>query len=218
MRAGRWLVLGDPSFLVFGALARRIKALDRPEIEWRLVDVKLPVVTAIFHPGGDEGICRLGYMPHVVYIHIMTRMDDLFDDVAGRCAAVRTLGTARVITRHFDVALRPVGLTITQFTLLVTIGQMKPESISQIGQWLNIDRTSLTRNLKPLEDAGYVTRGKEGPARKRKIDLTPAGAQILEKAYPLWQKAQGKVEARFSGDGYNDAKMALKSLRSVGSA
>ena len=81
MRAGRWLVLGDPSFLVFGALARRIKALDRPEIERRLVDVKLPVVTAIFHPGDDEGICRLGYVPHVVYIHMMTRMDDLFDDV-----------------------------------------------------------------------------------------------------------------------------------------
>ncbi|KDA03382.1 transcriptional regulator [Hyphomonas oceanitis SCH89] len=152
-----------------------------------------------------------------MYIHIMTKMDDLFDDVAGRCAAVRTLGTARVITRHFDDALRPVGLTITQFTLLITIGRMKPESISEIGQWLNIDRTSLTRNLKPLEDAGYVIRGKEGPARKRKIDLTTAGAQILEKAYPLWQRAQGQVEARFPGDAYEEAKLALISLRSIGS-
>lgn len=147
----------------------------------------------------------------------MSKMDDLLNDVTSRCAAVRTLGAARAMTRHFDDALRPVGLTVTQFSLLVTIARMQPDSISEIGQWLSIDRTSLTRNLKPLEEAGYVIRGEEGAARKRKIDLTPDGAQILKKAYPLWQKAQAQVEASFSGDAYDLAKSSLRTLRSIGS-
>lgn len=92
----------------------------------------------------------------------MAKLDKIFEDVSGRCAAVRTLSAARVMTRHFDEALRSTGLTITQFTLLVTIGMTEPDSISEMGQWLNLDRTTLTRNLKPLETAGYVVRGEEG--------------------------------------------------------
>ncbi len=145
----------------------------------------------------------------------MAKLDKIFEDVSGRCAAVRTLSAARVMTRHFDEALRPTGLTITQFTLLVTIGMTEPDSISEMGQWLNLDRTTLTRNLKPLETAGYVVRGEEGPARKRKITLTPAGQDILKTAYPLWQKAQKEVEGSFPGDGYAGAKATLKALRAV---
>ena len=114
----------------------------------------------------------------------MAKLDKIFEDVSGRCAAVRTLSAARVMTRHFDEALRSTGLTIT-------------------------------RNLKPLETAGYVVRGEEGPARKRKITLTPAGQDILKTAYPLWQKAQKEVEGSFPGDGYAGAKATLKALRAV---
>jgi DNA-binding MarR family transcriptional regulator len=145
----------------------------------------------------------------------MAKLDKIFEDVSGRCAGVRTLSAARVMTRHFDDALRPTGLTITQFTLLITIGMTEPDSISEMGHWLSLDRTSLTRNLKPLETAGYVVRGEEGPARKRKITLTPAGKDILKTAYPLWQKAQKEVEAGFPGDGYADVKATLKALRAV---
>lgn len=151
----------------------------------------------------------------VVYAHDMAKQIEMFDDVISRCAAVRTLRAARVMTRHFDDALRPVGLTVTQFTLLITIGRHSPESISEIGQWLSIDRTSLTRNLKPLEAVGYVTRGDEGAGRKRKIALTPAGEDILQKAYPLWEAAQTRVEDSFPGAAYAGAKDVLKTLRRI---
>lgn len=145
----------------------------------------------------------------------MTKLNTIFDDVAGRCAAVRTLSASRSMTRHYDDALRPLGLTITQFTLLISIGYMQPESITEIATALNIDRTSLTRNLKPLEAAGYVTRGHEGSQRRRRIELTAAGKQIVSKAYPLWQAAQRQVEAAFGPGDFKDAMATLATLVGV---
>ena len=146
---------------------------------------------------------------------MMVKNEDIFDDVIGRCAAVRTLSAARAMTRLFDSALRPVDLTITQFTLLITIGRARPESISKIGDWLNIERTSLTRNIKLLEIAGYVSRGDEGMRRRRQIKLTPAGHGVLRRAYPLWQTAQERVEVEFKEGGYAEAKRSLRTLRTV---
>lgn len=145
----------------------------------------------------------------------MSEVDALLKDVVGRCTAVRTLSTGRAITRHYDNALRPVGLTITQFSLLVTIGRAKPDSITATGRWLGIDRTSLTRNLKPLEAAGYVVRGAEGAKRQRSISLTPAGRRILKKAYPLWQEAQSEAESQFTGNKHGEAMKALATLRGL---
>ena len=135
-----------------------------------------------------------------------------FDEVIANCAAVRTLSAARAITKIYSDTLRPTGITITQFTLLITIGRAKPESISEIGKWLNIDRTSLTRNLKPLEAAGLVTRANEGPKRKRQIKLTKKGEEVLQSSFPLWQKAQEKVHAKFKNKDFLNAMRALEVL------
>jgi len=146
---------------------------------------------------------------------MMVKNEEMLDDVIGRCAAVRTLSAARTMTRLYDDALRPVGLTITQFTLLVTIGRARPDSISSISEWLNIDRTSLTRNIKLLEVAGYVKRGDEGQRHRRQIELTSAGHRVLRQAYPLWQAAQERVEGEFSQKGFSEAKKSLRALRTT---
>jgi DNA-binding MarR family transcriptional regulator len=110
------------------------------------------------------------------------------------CSASRLLRAARVVTRHYDDALRPAGITITQFGLLNMIQRYEPESISDVAQMLDIDRTTLSRNLKPLEKAGLVFRGNEGESRRRRVLLTTLGVTKLKEAYPLWQKAQGRIE------------------------
>lgn len=135
-----------------------------------------------------------------------------FDEVIANCAAVRTLSAARTVTKIYGDTLRPLGITITQFTLLITIGRVRPESISEIGQWLNIDRTSLTRNLKPLEAAGLVIRADEGPQRKREIKLTKKGEETLRSAYPLWRSAQDQVEAKFDKKEFATAMRSLETL------
>jgi DNA-binding MarR family transcriptional regulator len=118
--------------------------------------------------------------------------DELLSEVTGTCVAGRVLRAARLITRHYDDALRPTGLTITQFGLLHVIGRYEPDSISRVAELMNLDRTSLSRNLKPLEKAGYVHRGNEGTGRKRRVLLTTLGLKKLEEARPYWKAAQAK--------------------------
>lgn len=143
------------------------------------------------------------------------KTSEIVKDVVSCCAGVRVLSSARAITRHYDTALRPVGLTITQFTLLVGIDAIKPTSISQIGDWLSIERTSVTRNLKPLEARGLIERGPEGAARMRPVNLTKAGREELKRAYPLWQSAQAEVEGLFTKSGFQEAMDVLGTLRMV---
>ncbi|MEP3246450.1 MAG: MarR family transcriptional regulator [Sneathiella sp.] len=139
----------------------------------------------------------------------------MYRNVTERCAGVRVLSAARSMTRLFDAALRPTGLTITQFTLLITIGRTRPESVSKIGTWLNIDRTSLTRNIKLLEEAGYVTRGAEGPGRRRRIQLNQAGHDILQAAYPKWLAVQERIEAELSEEVYDNTMASLGVLNKL---
>lgn len=142
----------------------------------------------------------------------MIKAEEMLEDVIARCAGVRTLSAARAVNRHFDAALRPAELTITQFTLLVIIGAKSPDSISQIGDWLSIERTSVTRNLKPLERRGFVARGAEGAARMRAVSLTKDGFRKLKSAYPLWKSAQGELEETLDGE-HQSAMKSLAALR-----
>ena len=119
----------------------------------------------------------------------------IYEAVTGRCAAGRILRAARSVTRLFDEALRPAGLTITQLGLLSAIGRFEPSSISELAELMCNDRTTLSRNLKPLEAAGLVFRGTEGASRKRRLLLTTLGQQKLEEAYPLWQSVQDRIES-----------------------
>ena len=85
----------------------------------------------------------------------------MIKSITGRCLAVRTLSAARAISRRYDTALRPVGLTITQFTLLAAIAQTRPNSISEIAERLSMERTSLTRGAKLLEASDLIERSGE---------------------------------------------------------
>ena len=143
----------------------------------------------------------------------MTDITEIADDVASRCAAVRTLSTARAVTRHYDDALRPVKLTITQFTLMVTIAKTSPESISQVADQLSMDRTSVSRNLALLEKNGLIERGSQAAARKRPVSLSRAGEARLQQAYKLWNGAQSQIEKQLSRRTFGNAMRAMKDLR-----
>ena len=136
------------------------------------------------------------------------------DDIIRRCMAVRTLSAARALARRYDAALRPAGLTGTQFTLLVSIAQSRPQSITQIAEQLFMERSSLTRSAKLLEREGLLERRDEGGARKRALRITPKGRSRLRKAYPLWKKVQEETEA-YLGDALKDTKQILRLLRTV---
>ncbi len=150
-----------------------------------------------------------------MHIHGMDRISQTAKETAQRCAAVSVLRAGRSVTRLFDDALRPVGLTIAQFGLLNAIASYRPDSISAIGEMLNIDRTTLSRNLALLQREGLVMLGTPGPDRKREVLLTVKGAEKIEEALPLWEAAQRRIEALFEPGEYDMLKKALSRIRHV---
>ena len=139
---------------------------------------------------------------------------DQYKDVSERCAAFRVRKAARVVTRVYDEALRPIDLKITQFTLLISIQMGEPESITELAEILGMERTTLTRNLSVLERAGLIDVREEG-GRARHMVVTEKGLEKLALAHPLWEEAQGRVETSMGDTTWSDAKAAFSALGSL---
>jgi DNA-binding MarR family transcriptional regulator len=118
---------------------------------------------------------------------------DMADIVLQQCACATLRETSRTITRRYDEVLKPSGLLATQYIVLVAIQKEQPAAISQLAEVMAMDRTTLTRNLKPLEKSGLVVTGRGDDQRTHVVSLTLKGKSALEKAFPLWRKAQTDV-------------------------
>jgi len=93
----------------------------------------------------------------------------------------------------YDEALKPSGLLATQYIVLVAIQKDQPVTIGQLAETLVMDRTTLTRNLKPLEKSDLIVSGTGEDQRTHVVSLTLKGKNTMEKAFPLWRKIQGHV-------------------------
>lgn len=120
---------------------------------------------------------------------------------------MRVRQVSRVLMRIYDDCLRPLGIQGSQFSVLVTAAMFGDNgaTMGALAGKLVMDRTTLTRNVVPLEKEGYlrVARSPED-ARARVIILTRAGERLIEAGYPLWEEAQKRIAralgaARFEG-------------------
>jgi DNA-binding MarR family transcriptional regulator len=115
--------------------------------------------------------------------------------VRDTCLCLHVQRAARAVARRYDEALRPLGLTNFQFSLLMSLNRPQPPSMGQVSALLAMDRTTLTANLKPLERRGLVTVASDPDDRRsRLLTLTPAGRSLLAAAVPIWEKTQKVVE------------------------
>jgi DNA-binding MarR family transcriptional regulator len=102
------------------------------------------------------------------------------------------------MTALYDDALAKSGIKITQFSLLRAVERNEPASVSVLSEDLDLDRTTLARNLNPLERDGLIELAAGADRRVTEVRLTARGRRVLAKALPLWQKAQVEVERRFA--------------------
>lgn len=123
--------------------------------------------------------------------------------------------TARTISRLFDHALRDTGLTGTQFTLLVETGVGEYPTMAALGEALAIDRSTLSRNFKPLFEAGLVMRQAGQTGRAISLRLTEAGQKKLKEAVPLWEKAQSKIEGALGQESLTHGRHFLRELQNA---
>lgn len=122
--------------------------------------------------------------------------------VRDTCLCLHVQRAARALARRFDEALRPVGLTNGQFSLLMSLNRPEPAGMGGVANLLAMDRTTLTAALKPLERRGLLTIAadpKDG--RARVLSLTDAGRAVLAQAVPIWTREHAEVDAALAGGG-----------------
>jgi DNA-binding MarR family transcriptional regulator len=115
---------------------------------------------------------------------------------AGGCTCFKLRRLTRRVTAVYDRALSAAGMRVTQYSLLAHLRGLPGVPMSQLAEALDMDRTTLTRNLKPLVEAGWVeVHPSAEDARIRLVQITPSGDAQWEAARTYWRRAQDEVNA-----------------------
>jgi len=143
----------------------------------------------------------------------MNKLDLTASDIYAACVCLGLHRAARGVARRYDEALRPVGVTSGQFSILAALLREKPTPIGALAEVLGLDRTTLSRNLRLLESDKLVeTVSDPKDLRVRGLQLTVAGRKRLASAIPLWRKAQTDSNARIGQNRWDAFKPFLDSL------
>jgi DNA-binding MarR family transcriptional regulator len=119
----------------------------------------------------------------------------------GGCTCFKLRRLTRRVTAVYDRALSPAGMRVTQYSLLAHLRGLAGVPMSQLAGLLDMDRTTLTRNLKPLLDAGWVEiQASAGDARVRLVRITSSGEAQWVAARAYWRRAQDEVDATIGTD------------------
>lgn len=133
--------------------------------------------------------------------------------VYNACMCLHLQQAARAVARRFDEALRPVGLTNGQFSLLMSLNRPHPPVIGEVAELLAMDRTSLTAMLKPLSRRGFLAvEPDDKDKRIRRLRLLPAGRDVLREALPYWTRTQRAIEAETGPAAADDVRGSLRAM------
>jgi DNA-binding MarR family transcriptional regulator len=114
-------------------------------------------------------------------------------DASAGCVCFHLRRSARTVTQFYDHTLAPSGLRATQFTLMTVVRRTGGLPFSSLADGLGMDRTTLTRNLRPLEREGLVKIESGSDRRVRLVRLTRLGERKQSEAQPLWAKAHARI-------------------------
>ena len=130
-------------------------------------------------------------------------------NVSEQCAIYKMRRASRVVTQVYDRFFKPCNLAPTQFSLLVALSSAGLVTISRLAEAMAMDRTTLTRNLKPLEREGLVKIVPGPDRRTRAVTLTSSGKKKLLAALPLWEQAQNYMAEKLGQGLWQDLKKTL---------
>ena len=122
------------------------------------------------------------------------------ETIAKTCIASRLRLLNRVVTNIYDDALRPLGLKISQGNILILTGKMGIVSPVQVCEYLQLDISTLSRNLELMRKNGWLEEVPGEDARSHPFRLTAEGKRLIEKAIPAWDKAQAEARELLGDD------------------
>ncbi|MFQ0814020.1 MarR family transcriptional regulator [Brucella anthropi] len=136
--------------------------------------------------------------------------------VRDTCLCLHVQRAARALARRFDDALRPVGLTNGQFSLMMSLNRPAPPPMKPVAELLAMDQTTLTAALKPLQRQGWVEIiVNPNDRRERLLQLTAAGRAVLAAAVPIWEATHGAIEKQLSSGNGDEVRRDLLVLSST---
>jgi DNA-binding MarR family transcriptional regulator len=115
------------------------------------------------------------------------------DQVRRECFAVRLRLLNRVITRIYDDALRPLGVTVNQMNILAVVENMSEAEPGVIGRFLHMEKSTVSRNIERMRRQGWLSAKAGSDARRMVLSATARGRALLAKAMPLWNQGQEQV-------------------------
>src|SRR6266851_10527677 len=136
-------------------------------------------------------------------------------EIEATCACANVRKAARAVTQLFDELLQPTGLRSTQFTLLVAVALLGEAPVMQLSRALLMDRTTLARNLKPLESLGLLMVEPGTDRRRHLVRLTERGRQALARALPYWEQAQHQVVTRLGHEQWHALRASLQATMTL---
>jgi DNA-binding MarR family transcriptional regulator len=133
--------------------------------------------------------------------------------VRDTCLCLHVQRAARCLGRRFDRALEPLGLTNGQFSLLMALSRPEPTRIGSAAALLDMDRTTLTAALKPLQRRTLVKVTVDAADRRsRLMTLTPRGRRLLSAAIPVWRRAHARLERDLADHDADQLRRMLRAL------
>lgn len=129
-----------------------------------------------------------------------------------QCYCMNLRRAANAVTDYYDAALKDLGVSVSQYSLLVNLERMETASTSELAEWVNLDRSTLVRNLKPLLERELILDFAREGARSHKFAVSEKGKALLEKGKPQWEHAQEAVKLYLSQE---DTETLLRLLRKL---
>jgi DNA-binding MarR family transcriptional regulator len=133
----------------------------------------------------------------------------------GSCTCTDLRRATRKLTSLYDSALAPAEITITQYSLLASIGRAGQLSHTALAEKLGMDRTTLTRNLRPLTKARWVAVASGEDRRRHLLQLTAAGKKKLNRSLLLWEKTQSRFISEFGVEPLQELRTLLRRVESA---
>ena len=178
-----------------------------------------PVQARSYKLAGLTGAPRYHILTKTVHIHLLSYVEvdssAKCSEILAVCVCLRLRKASRLVTRTYDDVLRPVGLRSTQLPILIILSLTHSAPMSVLADQLVMDRTTLSRNLRPLEERELVEIVAGEDKRTREVKLTIQGQEAVAKAIPLWDKAQGYAVEALGKSGRQALHDSLSQLLSL---
>ncbi|MDO8271006.1 MAG: MarR family winged helix-turn-helix transcriptional regulator [Gammaproteobacteria bacterium] len=143
----------------------------------------------------------------------LTSMQDAeFTPMDNPCNLFYLRRAARAVSKQYGAAMKDSDVQATQFSVLFILSKSGALSITDLANKMGLDRTSMSRNLTPLQSHGYISVSDEGMTRAREVTITEAGNKALQDLMPMWRKAQAEFAEHL---GVADTALLIELLRRV---